>query len=57
MEKRGGKRSGAGRPKMDGVEHRWVVPIDIHNVAKSKGIQYIWESVRLRMENESITTK
>lgn len=48
MEKRGGKRSGAGRPKTEGVEHRWIVPQDIHDIAKSKGIQYIWDAVRFR---------
>lgn len=52
MEKRGGKRSGAGRPKTEGVEHRWIVPQDVHDVAKRKGIQYIWDAVRYRIQNE-----
>lgn len=52
MESRGGKRSGAGRPKVEGMAHRWIVPKDVHDIAKMKGIQYIWEAVRLRVKNE-----
>ena len=52
MEKRGGKREGAGRKKVGNVRKTWTIPDDIMEVKEAKGIQYIWDAVRYRIQNE-----
>lgn len=52
MEKRGGKREGAGRKKVGNVRKTWTIPDDILEVKEAKGIQYIWDAVRYRIQNE-----
>lgn len=48
---RGGNRKGAGRKKIKGgVEHRWVVPLDIHELALQYGTAWIWNAVRFKVK-------
>lgn len=45
----GGSREGSGRPKIEGGKRcTWTVPPDILEIAKTKGIPYLWEAVRIR---------
>lgn len=46
---RGGTREGAGRPRVEGVKHTWVVPADIEQVVNEMGTSYIWEAVRFKL--------
>ncbi|MCQ2202379.1 MAG: hypothetical protein MJZ27_09865 [Bacteroidales bacterium] len=51
--KRGGKREGAGRKKIDAVTHTWQVPVDVHEIAKEKGTAYLWDAVRFKVKFDS----
>lgn len=44
------KKSNAGRKSIDGVKHLWIVPQDIHNIAKEKGVQWLWDAVRFKVK-------
>ena len=50
METKKTKKSNAGRKSIDGVKHLWIVPQDIHEVAKEKGIQWLWDAVRFKIK-------
>lgn len=47
-EKRGGRREGAGRPKIGGKRHTWHVPPDIEEIVKQRGVAYLWDAVRFK---------
>ena len=43
---RGGYRPGAGRKRVEGVRHAWIVPHDIEKIYLKRGTEYLWECVR-----------
>lgn len=51
---RGGFREGAGRPKTQGRRHTWVVPEDVEKVVSERGISFVWESVRFKIEHDAM---
>ena len=57
QENRGGKREGAGKPKIDGHQHTWVVPSDIEEIVKKKGTAYVWDAVRFKVKFDNIKTE
>lgn len=44
--KRGGRREGSGRKRVDGTRHMWTIPSDIEAWAKEYGTEYLWEIIR-----------
>lgn len=52
-KKRGGRREGSGRPKVEGgVRRMWTVPSDIDKVVQERGTKWIWEAARFKLAFE-----
>lgn len=54
---RGGTRAGAGRPKISGTRHYWVVPDDVETIFKAKGAAYLWDAVRFKFKLDEMQIK